>query len=142
MTFLGRDSFDYAGTAREEASRRARAAARRTNVSRADIARDAADWKAIVARAAYFARDRRALLFAEEERAFAAHMSATVLRTTRAAVRAWHEVGQRPGEEEARAMMLLRLAQKFAELLGDPRPDLDRDGQLVVATHPEQEKAA
>ena len=133
MTFLGRDSFDYAGTARAEASRRARAAAGRANVSRADIARDAADWKAIVARAACFARDRRALFFAEEDRDFATHMAAVVLRTTRAAVRAWHAAGQRPGEEEARAICLLRLAQKFAELLGHDRPDLDRDGQLVVA---------
>ena len=53
----------------------------------------------------------------------------------------WHRDGCQPGEPEARAHLLLWLARAFAEMLRQPVPTVDHDGNLITATEPERTAA-
>lgn len=130
MTFLGLTSSDYPAIARAEAVRRARAAEAKPDIPPAQRRADARTWDGIVRRSAYFHADRRALPFGNEVMTGTRELAAAVQRTATAALRKWRDAGKPTGEAEARAFLLFHLARKFAELLGEPTPYVDADGNI------------
>lgn len=131
-TFLRLTSRDHAAIARAEQQRREAIASARPEITAAQRSADAADWHAISRRAAFFDADRRARMFASEDETQIRHLADTVARTARAALRKWREGGKPGGDVEARAFLLFALARKFAELMGDPCPYVDADGNIYT----------
>ena len=64
------------------------------------------------------------------------------LRTAAAALRKWHADACPPGEAEARAFLLLKLAVRFATYLGHPTPSAAPDGAIIFPFAQPERKAA
>lgn len=70
------------------------------------------------------------------------HLAKVTLRTAAAALRKWHADGRQPGEAEARASLLLKLAIRFATYLGNPTPSVGPDGSIIFPFARPERKAA
>lgn len=147
MTFAALPPHDYPAIARAIAAERrakpapdlrgltgdARAEARRA------VAEDPHIWRGVVEWADWIAaRPRPARMpGGPDGMAEADFLAAVTLRTATAALRKWHADGQPRGEPEARAFLMLNLADAFARLTRQPIPTC----AALIAAQPERKAA-
>lgn len=134
MTFLGLRSIDLIGIASAERARRAEAMRRIGGITVAQRRTDAAEWAAIVEwlQWAIPGKDRGRMPAGDAGFAEADHLYRVIADITAAAVRDWYANGRTPGEPEARAFLLVRLAQAFARLTGNAWPTVDGGGGRLI----------
>ncbi|NIJ37881.1 hypothetical protein FHR22_002584 [Sphingopyxis panaciterrae] len=130
MTFAAIAPNNYPLIALAEADRRAHAARTAQGITAEQRRSDRAEWAAIVEWCRWWDGDRQGA-WPGSGLDECEHLAAVTLRTAAAALRKWHAEGRQPGEAEARAFLLLKLAVRFATYLGHPTPSVDADGNII-----------